>query len=295
MISIIIPTHNRRVYLGQALESILNQKGVRSEIIIIDDASTDGTEAYIKNLGLTNIIYIRNEISLFAHGARKKGYQYVSGDYVIFMDDDDFYIDNYFFYRAENVLKQNKDISVVIGSTSSFNGDIYSPSIDLGGDGVITNVKYINGFGSTYFKPQSTLSAVFRKSALDKHMFSDLRMINDTCIYLLGIIPGNVFLFNKAVAAYRVHCNNISKSRFSLYFIKDCLETKRDIFYIARAECALAKPYYWYSHQIFQSASYFIISSKNNIIICIFILCWILVRASGARFFIMKELFTKIK
>src|SRR5260370_38878961 len=42
-VSVVMPTHNRQGYVGQAIESVLKQQHVEFELIIVDDASTDGT------------------------------------------------------------------------------------------------------------------------------------------------------------------------------------------------------------------------------------------------------------
>lgn len=295
MISVIIPTHNRRGYLEKAISSILNQKKVKIEIIVVDDASTDDTEAYIRSLQQSKIIYIKNEMSLFVQGTRKKGYPYATGKYIIFMDDDDFYIDEYFFSQAEEVMEKNDNISAVIGSTIGYRDGKYTSIIDLGGDGFISNISYINEFGKTYLKPQSTLSAIFRKTELDEFGFPNFRMINDTCIYLAGILKNDVYLINKPVAAYRLHSGNISNSKFSIAFIRDCLEAKKEIFAIAESNQSLEFPYSWYGNQICQSAFYFMSSSGKNPKICIWILYWVLFKSNGAGKYFFRTLISQIR
>ena len=48
LISVIIPSYNRKDLIGKAIESVMNQNYKNIEIIIIDDGSNDGTEGFIK-------------------------------------------------------------------------------------------------------------------------------------------------------------------------------------------------------------------------------------------------------
>jgi len=61
-VSVIIPTYNRAHLIGRALNSLANQTYKDFEVVIVDDASTDDTEAYIKGFSdFLNIQYVRHE------------------------------------------------------------------------------------------------------------------------------------------------------------------------------------------------------------------------------------------
>ncbi|NFO34809.1 glycosyltransferase [Clostridium botulinum] len=91
MISIIIPVYNVEEYIRQCLDSIVNQTYSDIEIIIINDGSTDRSykiiESYLKKY--KNIIYIYQEnkgVSIARNNALKQA----SGEYVLFVDSDDY-------------------------------------------------------------------------------------------------------------------------------------------------------------------------------------------------------------
>lgn len=86
--SIVIATYNRLDLLKRAIASALNQTHP-SEIIVVDNASTDGTEAYAKSLG-DRITYCRNATNAQHAGAVNVGVQAATGDWVKFIDDDDY-------------------------------------------------------------------------------------------------------------------------------------------------------------------------------------------------------------
>lgn len=286
--SVIIATRNRENYLKEAINSILEQKSVSTEIIIIDDASTDNTFNIIKDMSkyATNIQYIRNKECCFAHESRKKGYQKANGKYIVFMDDDDFYIDNEFFKKAQDILCDD-NIGSVIASTITYENNELKETLNFNAEGLIDNKEYLNYFMDRYKKPMSTLSAVFRKKTLDFYRLNTSDMVNDTCIFLYGIMEGNVYLINKPVAAYRIHLNNISKKKFEYQFVKKCLDEKIKLYNIAKPNLHNRKK--WLYIQLSASTFYFLLNSKKDILFIVRIMFWILVHGKGTQILFLKS------
>lgn len=91
MVSVIIPAYNCEKYITQAIDSVLVQ-GVELEIIVINDCSSDGTEAVIRQyLGNPAIRYLCNEKNLGAAQTRNRGVKLARGKYVAFLDADDWW------------------------------------------------------------------------------------------------------------------------------------------------------------------------------------------------------------
>jgi glycosyltransferase involved in cell wall biosynthesis len=89
MISVVVPTHNRKALLENCLESLIKQKHKDYEIIVVDDGSTDGTALLVKNLQRKSggIIYLRQENR--GHSlARNLGLSKARGDIIVSTDDD---------------------------------------------------------------------------------------------------------------------------------------------------------------------------------------------------------------
>lgn len=281
-ITFIIPTHNRKDYLKEAIESICVENDFSYEIIIINDASNDDTEKYIREIeGKYPISYIYNEQSRFAHGARKQGVDILDSKYVVFMDDDDYYIDRSFISDGIRILNSHDSVACVIGSTSDYIDEKILDRIDLGGEGIISQKDYINQFGKKYQKPHSTLSAIFRVAGLKKAGITNSKMVNDTCIYLYGISTGDIYLMNKAVAAYRVHSSNISKGSFKKGFIFDCLTTKKEICDYCSKNNLITNENNWKIENYSSSIFYFISSSKNKIKTGLWALEWLVSNNPG--------------
>ena len=87
-VSIIIPTHNSRRWLGQAVDSALAQTYPHCEIIVIDDGSTDGTGEWVQRQYGDQIRYVWHE-HRGRGAARNRGIEIGRGEYVQFLDADD--------------------------------------------------------------------------------------------------------------------------------------------------------------------------------------------------------------
>jgi len=92
LISVIIPTHNRADLLPRAIKSVLDQTFTDFEVIIVDDASIDDTEAVVKQMGDNRVRYIRHTHNLGGSAARNTGIREARGEYIAFLDDDDEYL-----------------------------------------------------------------------------------------------------------------------------------------------------------------------------------------------------------
>jgi cellulose synthase/poly-beta-1,6-N-acetylglucosamine synthase-like glycosyltransferase len=92
LLSIIIPTFNRRQYLADAIQSALEQSWPRTEVIVVDDGSTDETPAYLKSLAARypeERFRYACQANQGPSAARNRGLAMARGTYVKFLDSDD--------------------------------------------------------------------------------------------------------------------------------------------------------------------------------------------------------------
>ena len=87
-VSVVIPTRNRAALLRRALDSVLAQSFHNHEILVVDDASEDGTAEMVRGLGVA-VRYLRQEACLGAATVRNRGLREARADLVAFLDDDD--------------------------------------------------------------------------------------------------------------------------------------------------------------------------------------------------------------
>lgn len=110
-ISVIVPVYNTEKYIEKCLNSILAQKGVELEIIVVNDGSKDDSAKIIKNMqakNLDKIKYFEKENGGLSD-ARNYGVSKASGDYLCFVDSDD-YIDANLFEGLLEHIKQGIEL-----------------------------------------------------------------------------------------------------------------------------------------------------------------------------------------
>lgn len=93
LVSIIIPTYNRESIVGRALDSVIGQTYEHWECIVVDDGSSDATMDVLKTYSLQDRriqYYLRDRMPKGAPTSRNIGLEHANGDYVIFLDSDDY-------------------------------------------------------------------------------------------------------------------------------------------------------------------------------------------------------------
>lgn len=91
-ISVVIPAHNRKKYILNCVNSIINQTYPPIEIIVVDDYSTDGTADELKKLDCKILKVISLEKNGGAQVARNVGIKAATGDWIAFCDSDDWWL-----------------------------------------------------------------------------------------------------------------------------------------------------------------------------------------------------------
>jgi len=113
LISVIVPVYNVKPYLPKCLDSICGQTYTNLEIIVVDDGSTDGSgiicDEYAAKDSRIKVIHQENGgLSV----ARNKGLDVATGEYIAFVDSDDWIDREMYKELYENLVKQGVDISM---------------------------------------------------------------------------------------------------------------------------------------------------------------------------------------
>lgn len=111
LISVIIPTYNREKKIHVALDSLLNQTFQDFEVVIVDDGSVDKTaqviEKYKKIDSRFKYFYQKNA---GVSSARNKGIKEAKGDYVSFLDSDDYYEFTFLEKMYSKIIEKKADV-----------------------------------------------------------------------------------------------------------------------------------------------------------------------------------------
>ena len=112
MVSIIVPIYNKEKELKQCIESVINQTYTNLEIILVNDGSTDlSREICEKFLQSDSRIKLINKKNEGVELARVTGLKYATGDYVTFVDPDDWIQNNAIEVLVNSIKKENADVS----------------------------------------------------------------------------------------------------------------------------------------------------------------------------------------
>jgi len=91
LVSIIIPTYNHALYLGRALQSVLDQTYINWEVIVIDNHSTDNTDEVIAGFSSSRTTYLKIHNNGVIARSRNAGIRAAKGEWIAFLDSDDWW------------------------------------------------------------------------------------------------------------------------------------------------------------------------------------------------------------
>lgn len=91
LVSVIIPAYNRETTIKRAILSVLNQTYKELEVIVVDDCSSDKTEAVVNSITDQRLVYYKLRYNSGACVARNTGVKIAKGELIAFQDSDDFW------------------------------------------------------------------------------------------------------------------------------------------------------------------------------------------------------------
>jgi len=116
LVSVIVPVYNGEEYLGEAIESIISQTYDPLEIIVVDDGSTDSSREIILSFPQIKYIYQENK----GHAAaRNQGIKASKGDFIAFLDADDFWVPEKISMQISEFIADPK-LDIVTGHVRQF-------------------------------------------------------------------------------------------------------------------------------------------------------------------------------
>jgi len=125
LISIIIPVYNVEKYLRECVESALKQTYQNIEIILVDDGSTDGSSQICDEyVGLDPRIRVVHQENRGPSGARNTGIKMANGDYVYFLDSDDYIAENTIMELYNKAQENDLDVVLFDGVVIDENGKL---------------------------------------------------------------------------------------------------------------------------------------------------------------------------
>lgn len=130
--SVVVPNFNSEKWIVRLLDSIEKQTYKDYEVIIIDDISEDNSpkiiENYKENSDFPPVYFFKNRKKLWNGGSRNKGVEFAVGEYILFLDSDDFLDSDNCLQRIAEIIEENNNPDCVRLSYRNFsNGNKQDP------------------------------------------------------------------------------------------------------------------------------------------------------------------------
>jgi len=110
LFSIVVPAYNRKKHVQELISRVIKFNYPHWELLVVDDGSTDDTASLFSAELPANVIYIKQENNERG-AARNKGVEFANGDYVTFLDSDDYLLPHALDVACD-IIKGNQDIPI---------------------------------------------------------------------------------------------------------------------------------------------------------------------------------------
>jgi glycosyltransferase involved in cell wall biosynthesis len=204
LISVILPAYNAEKFIKEAVQSILDQTVNDFELIVINDASTDGTLDILQSFNDSRISIINNEINLKVVKSLNKGLELAKGEFIARMDADDISLPNRFEKQLQ-YFKQHPEVDICGTWVEVFDGGnaVFKPYEKH--EDIRANLLFLNEIVHP--------SVMMRKSSLINHHLSYEESFINAEDYGLWVAAMDKLRFanvQEVLLRYRLHANNVS-------------------------------------------------------------------------------------
>lgn len=253
-ISIVVPVFNTKQYIEECVQSIIKQTYRNLEIIIIDDGSTDGSDIICDRIAtIDDRIIVKHICNSGYSAARNLGISLAMGDYLTFVDSDDFIDENLIYEQMKSILLNSSDISIcrvavkyknctVFGDNTIRKKYIssYNDKMDL----VFSTGMYIN---SSYSGGQCWRKLISKKILKNVYFLTDRDICEDE-LFSCQILrkARKVSFAEKACYVYRARKSSaVNASNFGVKILRGRVKLLKQCFitpkYFCKINCALLK------------------------------------------------------
>ena len=208
MVSVVIPVYNRRDMIGGAIASVLAEKEVSLELIVVDDGSIDGTADVIVAVDDPRIRLLRQDRNQGPSAARNRAIDLAEGEFIGFLDSDDRAMPGRFAAQVQR-FRAEPDLVILGGNVEVMDAD-ETPSQRQGAILNDTEMRWIMLFNN----PLNGSTAMVRADVLRRHrlrfdparrLAEDYEFWSKMMRHGRGEISGDVW------ARYRVHDGQTSR------------------------------------------------------------------------------------
>jgi glycosyltransferase involved in cell wall biosynthesis len=215
LVSVVIPAYNARPYIAATIESVLAQSFQSFEVVVVDDGSTDGTGAVVREYRHP-AVSVLCQANAGTAAARNRALSVARGKFIALLDSDDLWERDYLQTMVQ-VLEQHPDVSIafcdsLLFGETKFAGrtyqELYPPNPPITFARVAGLVSHV------------CLDAVLRREVFDRIGGFDeqLRAVEDFDLWLRALHAGcRLEPVPRVLVRYRRHAASVSASGTTMY------------------------------------------------------------------------------
>lgn len=203
LVSVVMPVYNGERYLREAIDSVLSQEGVRVELVVVDDGSTDGSPGIIKEYSgrITSIWQPNSRQAVAQNNAIRNSV----GEYVAYLDSDDVCLPGR-LRRQVDFLEKNPDFDLVYCATEYIDSEGNTLMIKIPKEPDPLRLLYLNDV------PHSAV--MHRRGALERvGLFDETYPNQDWDLWVRFSEVSRLGLLPLPLVKYREHPANLTNSR----------------------------------------------------------------------------------
>ncbi len=206
-----MPSYNTGRFIAESIRSVLAQTYTNWELIIVDDASTDDTDAVVEDLKRNcerrkAIHYLKNAQNSGAAVSRNRALREARGEWIAFLDSDDLWTPD----------KLEKQLAFMAQNGYAFSYTRYG---EMGEDGKPTGTlvggpKRITKTGMFNYCWPGCLTVMYNREVVGDIQIADIRKNNDYAIWLKACRKADCYLLPETLASYRKRGGSISRHSY---------------------------------------------------------------------------------
>ncbi len=222
-VCVVIPTRNRRPLLSATLSSVLAQRDVDLQVVVVDDASTDDTAAWVEDLADPRVTLVRHPTSRGDAAGRNTGIAAAAATWVAFCDDDDLWAPSKLTLQIAAAMGTGREwaYGAAVGVDSNLRP--FSGGPPASPERLISSLPHYNAV------PAGASNVVVRAAALaEVGPFDEtLRQVMDWDMWLRLARRGLPACVPEPLVAYRHHVGNVAVADLELMISEPDLLARR--------------------------------------------------------------------
>lgn len=233
LVSIIMPSWNTGRFIGESIQSVLNQTYKNWELIIVDDCSTDNTDEIVTSFDDERIRYFRNDKNSGAALTRNKAMREARGEWIAFLDSDDLWMPE----KLEKQLSFMKENGYTFSFTEYEKIDEESKPLNI----YVSGPEKVNKHKMYNYDYIGQLTMIYNAKVFGLIQIKDIKKNNDYAIRLQLFRKKGAccYLLKENLAKYRIRKNSISHDKISKK-----LKSHFDLFHFCDEKPALVALWY---------------------------------------------------